>query len=227
MSKNKIKFDLDLSKSLKEIGQIYDIICAADEEILDGFHRDKALEKLNVMPRKKILKWCKTEEDKLKVRIHLNMARRVLPAKEKRQYINDRAEQLERQGIEPSDIFKQLLKEGYSQRTIYRYIQPRFKPRGEYKTNCHSGNSPRRAKLISKIREQHNWLISEDIQRGLKDPLYLLELAKRHFSSIRKVVNLDLIELEKLKAKLFQDVDFLREAHARYEELLAKQRGEE
>ena len=149
-------YDLDLTKSLEEIGQIYDIICAADGKILDGLHRDKILGKEG---HRKVLEWCKTKEDKLKVRRILNMSRRILPATEKKQYINDRAEQLEREGVKPLDIHKRLIEEGFSKPTVYRYLQLRFKPQSFTMGESHSEtlNHNNNSNGL-RPRDDYNWL---------------------------------------------------------------------
>lgn len=140
------EYELDLKESLKQITQIYDIIAAADGEILDGFHRIGELKELGIEPRIRKLTWCETEEQKLMVRTHLNLARRKISPKEKKKMINARAEQLFKKGVARGRISPQLILEGWPRRTVYRYLDKKYElervPRG-------TGNKKKGSRLRS------------------------------------------------------------------------------
>jgi hypothetical protein len=207
-------YDLDLEKSLLDIGQIYDIISAADGEILDGFHRERILKQKGIKPKIRVLEWCKTKEDKLKVRWILNMSRRILPATEKRQYINERAEQLEREGVEPLDIHKRLIEEGFSKPTVYRYLQSRFKPqsftieesRGETPNHCNNSNGLR-------PRDDYNWLdkiLWIRVRKEVKNESHLyalLDAVKDHFLTVKNNLALKNASVEELSDVLMKKLE--------------------
>jgi len=215
-----VEYDLDLAKSLEEIGQIYDIICAADGEILDGYHRDKELRKLKEKPRTRMLEWCKTRKDKLKVRRHLNMARRILPAEEKRQYINDRAEQLVKEGIKPFKVASKLMEEGFSKTTIYRYLHPIYKDptQQHFKTGTtvepvlvpqpgeflsFFAGSPIWAKVYKKLKKK----LFEEFIRSIESHAKGIRLDKRKALTSANMSDLLEVTYTKLEDKNFSDVD--------------------
>lgn len=207
------EYDLDLAKSLEEIGQIYDIICASDGEILDGYHRDKELKKLGEESRTRLLEWCRTKEDKLKVRRHLNMARRILSAKEKRQYINDRAEQLVKEGIKPLEVIPKLIEEGFSKTTIYRYIHNIYKTETKPKKDSHSGNN---IVLIPQPGEFLSFFAGAPIWAKVYK-----KLGKRLFKEFIKTIedHCKEIKLDKHKALTKSDIsDLLEVVYAKLEE---------
>lgn len=210
-----------LRKSLDKHGQIHAII-KCQYGIIDGYKKyelliDKKIKTVNLT--------VKNVNEYIELVAALQPVK--LTSKEKKKYAIQRAKDFKRSGVPVGKIvplIARLLR--VSERQVQRYLPDEHKMESkarDLQTNVRK-ISPSKMKVISKIREQHDWLTSEDIQRGLRDPLYLLKLAERHFGSVRKVVDLDPIELEKLKAKLFQDKDFLREAHARYEEHLEQQK---
>lgn len=231
-------FEYNLKKSLRELGQLYDILCAADGEVLDGYHREKDLKEDGVKPRYKILEWCKTQEQKLQVRRQTNLARRLLSAEARTAFVNERAEELERMGVKPLDILKRLVEEGYSQKTVYRYIQPRFKPRGEYNKHEFSSDNSKGSFLIPQPPREYDFLSREVWVNAFKKlrEKFLLELLKEvkdHYESLKAKPSIkapieELIEVlySKLEQQNFPKLDenslrflkFLKEEYLEVEE---------
>jgi len=114
----------------------------------------------------------------------------IMTAGERRKYIKIRGRELRASDIsagEVIDILKALT--GASERTIYRHLPEEAKLEYKRLSNDKLGKkrdiSNTKLGLISKIRAQFDWLDSEDIQKGLEDPLHLLRLTKQHYESLK------------------------------------------
>jgi len=105
---NNVKKNGDLKKSLKVVGQIYPILRDSKGRVIDGFHRLG----LNSNWKSITLENVETEEDRLIVSAHANLARRHISKKERVAIINNLAEIYYKKGLRPDHREKRLIESG-------------------------------------------------------------------------------------------------------------------
>ena len=177
-----------LKRLIKERGQ-YHTIYRTKFGVVEGYKKAEALVGTQPGPLDKVPRFTDIEVDTLEE--HLRLCEILAPPRlkgpELKTYANKRAKEFLKLGVKPGRIVS-LLADICHISTSYmsRILPDEFKDLSQQRTAEQS--SPklnRKAKLISKIREQHDWLTDEDIQEGLKHPEQFLNKSKQHYESLK------------------------------------------
>lgn len=200
-----------LNKSLKEIGQQMPIH-RTKFGIVEGYKKAELLVGKQPSILDKVPRFIDHPEVKT-IEQHIDLIRQLsnvkMTSEERKYYLKVRASELKKLGVPIDKIVSTL---SYITQLSDQYIR-RLLPE-EYKDMSQSRKLgkqtfPKQNKLISKIRKEYDWLKEKDILEGLKrNSLRFLELAKEHYSTLKKtkIIELDSIELEKVKASLIKEI---------------------
>lgn len=195
--------EYDLKKSAK-IGQLYPILIDADENIIDGYHRQKA----DPSWRTEKIPEIDTEEKLLIARCVANWHRRPISREEKEKWINGLAKlyqeqgyKLPRGGTTANEIADKIAEEtGLSKYTVYNYLSPEFKPRGK-KVPKSEPKIPASQRIGTELGkgyvERHREEVREEILDDVKDEA-----------------------LGRAKEALSQDIDFITDIIERAPEIV-------
>jgi hypothetical protein len=177
-----------LRRIIEKYGQFHTIY-RTKFGVVEGYKKAEALVDVQPSPLDKVPRFVPIEVDTLEE--HLELCRILAPVRlrgsELKRYANKRAQEYLKLGVEPGKIVSLL--SGICHTSI-SYIS-RILP-NEFKDESHqrkfaeqsSARSDKQAQLISKLRSKYDWLTTEDVLKGLKDPLFLLERAEAHLTSL-------------------------------------------
>jgi hypothetical protein len=204
----------ELGESLKTRGQL-DAIHRTKFGIAGGWKRYRECLRLGIEPKFVDHPEIETIEQHLQLMRELGNV--VLTSKEKRQYVRDRIIELEKAGVEISEIVKTLMDiTGYSKRQLYRLIPDDIKEKyGLMVTNVTMTNIPKEQKLrgkcnvcdyprqvqslteeLARIREQYNKAISnieevvasDEFKLARAISLFMARHPNREFTSDGRII---------------------------------------
>jgi len=164
----------ELGESLKTRGQL-DAIHRTKFGIAGGWKRYRECVRLGIEP--KFVEHPEIETIEQHLQLMRELGNVVLTSKEKRQYVKDRIIELEKAGVEISEIIKILMDvTGYNRTHLYRLIPDDIKEKYGLVANATNFNKPRGMKKcmvcplqqnnknleeqLARIREQYNKAIS-------------------------------------------------------------------
>jgi len=203
-----------LDKSVQAVGQIYPVLRDAEGKVIDGFHR------LDVDPDWKsvTLEGVKTEEDRLLVSIHANMARRRITKGEKIEYINTLAQIYWEEGLRPkvktkingrtfylnqiSAKLEEVLKGVISRKTISLYLLPIYKNQEQSEAQKHRAikrhnNTPAYDLIFNKF--------GREIEASF-GPAIFGRLQREMFTKVKKDLRNDTWWIDKIKDELRAEI---------------------
>jgi hypothetical protein len=164
----------ELGESLKTRGQL-DAIHRTKFGIAGGWKRYRECVRLGIEP--KFVEHPEIETIEQHLQLMRELGNVVLTSKEKRQYVKDRIIELEKAGVEISEIIKILMDvTGYNRTHLYRLIPDDIREKYGLVANATNFNKPRGMKKcmvcplqqnnknleeqLARIREQYNKAIS-------------------------------------------------------------------
>ena len=141
MNKGKERLDRELVNSIKDsylnFGQLYPILLDFNGEVIDGFHRMKAISE----PKYMKLSGVRTKKDRLYTRLVANHARRGQDKSTWTPTLTELAELLRREGVEK--IGQEIAERtGLCYRTILRYLPEEYKDSAQSKRASHPRKRP-------------------------------------------------------------------------------------
>jgi len=166
MGKNVEKIDPNvvktIKKSSKKFGQLYPILLDANEEIIDGEHRKKALEKPNILKLPNI----KTKKDRLEARLIANHARKGQHKTTWTPTLNELAKLLAREGVEKIGM-KIAEETGIPYRTLMRYLPNEFKDKAQAQRASHPRLSNGNHEKVKESQPSETKHLPEKTEKGI------------------------------------------------------------
>jgi len=147
-----------IKNSAKKRGQLYPILVDANDIIIDGEHRNRAIKDPNIVK----LPQVKSKKDRLEVRLIANHARKGQDRSSWVPTLTELAKEFQKEGILEKIGMKISEETGVPYRTLMRYLPDEFKDQAQSSRASHPRSEEKKSDSLALPQESEEELSTEE-----------------------------------------------------------------